>query len=542
MKFLSLTLLAAALAAAAGCSSSAPSSKASSNSATPPQNVLRLVTVGDLDGLNPLLRTQALGTDVDLLVYGYFFELDDKMRYVPDLATQVPSRENGGISADGLTLTYHLRKGVKWQDGMPFSARDVVFTADAIMKAKSNISSPTGWDDIARVYAVGDDEVRFHLKKIYAPAITTFFCESGLYPVLPAHVFDKYSDITRAPFDHPIGTGPFELVRWTRGQSIELEANPSYWRGRPKLDGVEYFVAPTDDAAVSILSDGNADGWLRAPSALYDRLKGLHGFRVDSAPSLSYTHLDLNQENRMLDDARVRKAIALVIDRDELASKVGGAGADPARTDISPLSWAYDNGKQPKPDPAGARELLRSDGWVPAPGNTLRKGGQTLAFTLSTASDSPAAKAIEAEVQQELRGIDIETTIKDYPSDQLLAPYGAGGVVFSGKYDAALFSWTAGADPDDSAEYMCDQIPPKGQNDMYWCDDKLDAAERGALSTYDRNVRKRYYSVIQNELSTQAATIVLYFERQTSVTPEGMRGFAPAPSTSNNWNSWEWSI
>jgi len=244
----------------------------------------------------------------------------------------------------------------------------------------------------------------------------------------------------------------------------------------------------------------------------------------------------------VLDDARVRKAIALAIDRDELASKVGGAGADPAWTDVSPQSWAYDKGKQPKPDPSRARELLHSAGWLPGPGNTLRKGRQTLAFTLSTASDSPSARAIESELQQELRGIGIETTIKDYPSDQLLAPYGAGGVVFSGKYDAALFSWTAGADPDDSAEYMCDQIPPQGQNDMYWCDDKLDAAERGALSTYDRNLRKRYYSVIQNELSTQAATIVLYFERQASVTPADMRGFAPAPSTSNNWDSWEWSI
>ncbi|HYK54778.1 MAG TPA: peptide ABC transporter substrate-binding protein [Candidatus Eremiobacteraceae bacterium] len=542
MKFSRLALLAAALAAAAGCSSSTPSGNASSTSAKPPQHVLRLVTVGDIDGLNPLLRTQALGTDVDLLVYGYFFELDDKMRYVPDLATEVPSRENGGISADGLTLTYHLRKGVKWQDNVPFTARDVVFTANAIIKAGNAISSPTGWDDISSVEAVGDDEVRFHLKKLYAPAISTFFCESGLYPVLPAHVLDKYSDITRAPFDHPIGTGPFKLVRWTRGQSIELQANPSYWRGRPKLDGVEYFVAPTDDAAVSILTDGNADGWLRAPSALFDRLKGLRGFHVDSAPSLSYTHLDLNQENRVLDDANVRKAIALTIDRDELVSKVGGAGADPAWTDVSPLSWAYDKGKQPKPDPARARELLRSAGWLPGPGNTLRKGGQTLAFDLSTASDSPGAKAIEAQLQQELRGVGIETTTKDYPSGQLLAPYGTGGIVFSGKYDAALFSWTAGADPDDSAEYLCDQTPPKGQNDMYWCDDKLDAAERGALSTYDRTVRKRYYSVIQNELTTQAATIVLYFERQAFVTPADMRGFAPAPSTSNNWNSWEWSI
>lgn len=542
MKFSRLALLAAALAAVAGCSSSAPSGNPSSTTATGPANVLRLVTVGDIDGLNPLLRSQPLGTDVDLLVYGYFFELDDKLHYVPDLATEVPSRENGGISADGLTLTYHLRKGVKWQDGTPFTARDVVFTANAIVRAKSAISSPTGWDDIASVEAIGSDEVRFHLKKLYAPAITTFFCESGLYPVLPAHLVEKYSDITRAPFDHPIGTGPFRLVRWTRGESIELAANPTYWRGRPKLDGIEYFEAPSNDAAVSILSDGNADGWLRAPPALYDKLKTLRGFRVESAPTLSYTHLDLNQENQVLDDVRVRRAISLAVDRGALAAKVAGAGADPAWTDVSPLSWAYGDGKQPKPDAARARALLRAAGWLPAPGNTLRKDHQTLAFTLSTASDSPTAQAIESLLQQELRGIGIETTIKDYPSEQLLAPYGAGGVVFSGRYDAALFSWTAGADPDDSAEYMCDQIPPKGQNDLYWCDDTLDAAERGALSTYDRTVRKRYYAITQNELSSQAATIVLYFERQASVTPAGMRGFAPAPSTSNNWNSWEWSI
>ncbi|HET9341790.1 MAG TPA: peptide ABC transporter substrate-binding protein [Candidatus Eremiobacteraceae bacterium] len=541
MKLSLLALLAAALAAAAGCSSRAPSSSGSSTT-TAPANVLRLVTVGDIDGLNPLLRSQALGTDVDLLVYGYFFELDDKMRYVPDLATEVPSRENGGVSADGLTLTYHLRKGVKWQDGTPFTARDVVFTANAIVKSKNAISSPSGWDDITNVEAVGDYEVRFHLKKLYAPAIATYFCESGLYPVLPAHVLERYSDITRAPFDHPIGTGPFRLVRWKRGESIELVANATYWRGRPKLDGIEYFEAPSNDAAVSILNDGNADGWLRAPASLYDRLEDLRGFHVESAPTLSYTHLDLNQENRTLDDARVRKAISLAIDRDALAAKVPGAGADAAWADISPLSWAYDKGKQPKPDPARARAVLRSAGWETAPGNTLRKGRQTLAFTLSTASDSPTAQAIETLLQQELRGVGIETTIKDYPSDQLLAPFGAGGVVFAGKYDAALFSWTAGADPDDSAEYMCDQIPPKGQNDLYWCDDKLDAAERGALSTYDRTVRKRYYAVTQNELASQAATIVLYFERQASVTPADMRGFVPAPSTSNNWNSWEWSI
>ena len=534
--------LIAAFAVAAGCSSSAPSGRTPPSGAQAQPHVLRLLAVGDISGANPLARSSAAGTDLDLLVYGYFFELDDKLRYVPDLATEVPSRENGGISADGLTLTYHLRKGVKWQDGTPFTARDVVFTTDAIMKTP-HAAAAGGWNDIASVEAVGDDAVRFHLKKLYAPAISTFFCESGQYPVLSAHALAKVADISTARFDHPVGTGPFEIVRWTAGKSIVLAANPSYWRGKPKLDGVEYLIVPDQAAALAMLQDRQADAWLRAPSALYDELKRIPGYRVQASPTLSYAHLDLNQESRQLDDLRVRRAIGYAIDRDAVAAKVGGAGADPAWSDISPLSWAYDDKtKQPKPDPARARALLKSAGWMPAPGNTLRKDGQTLAFALSTAADSPTAQAIEALLQQELRGIGIEATTKDYPSPQFFASIGAGGIVQSGKYDAALFSWTAGADPDDSAEYVCDQIPPKGQNDLYWCDDKMDAAERGALSTYDRTVRKRYYSVTQAELASQAATIVLYFERQATVTSADMRGFVPAPSTSNNWNSWEWSI
>jgi ABC-type transport system substrate-binding protein len=89
---------------------------------------------------------------------------------------------------------------------------------------------------------------------------------------------------------------------------------------------------------------------------------------------------------------------------------------------------------------------------------------------------------------------------------------------------------------------MCDEIPPVGQNDLYWCDDRLDAAERGALSTYDRSVRKRYYAITQDELASQSVTIFLYFARQVFVTSPDLRGFVPAPATSSNWNTWEWSI
>jgi peptide/nickel transport system substrate-binding protein len=539
-----MALAAAAGIFAAGCSHVGPSGQAQAPTATTIHGTLRFADVEEVQGLNPLLRVQAIGTDIDMFVYGFFFNLDDKMRYVPELATAVPSRANGGVSADGLTLTYHLRKGVRWQDGAPFTARDVVFTTDAILNPKNNVVSRAGWDDIASVEAIGDYSVRFHLKKIYAPAIATYFCESGLYPVLPAHLLARYPDINHVPFnDHPVGTGPFKVVRWVRGDHIELEANPSYWRGRPKLDRIIYNVVPSDTTILVQLQAHELDAWFRAPSSMVDQLRALPDYDVQLAPSLVYAHLDLNQKNPIFDDVRVRRAINYAIDRDAIIDKITHGVAEPAYSDVSPLSWAYDaHVPRYTHDPGQARSLLRDAGWTAGPDGVLQKGGTRLSFFLSTVSGSANGQAVEASLQRDLRVVGIEANVKNFPSDLFFASFADGGILYRGSFDAALFSWAAGVDPDDSSEYMCGEVPPTGQNDLYWCDDKLDAAERGALSTYDRSVRKKYYAATQEELASQSATIFLYFLRQVFVTSPDLHGFVPAPATSSNWNTWEWSI
>ena len=535
---------AVALLAAAGCTRSAPGAGAPPELRSTTPGTLRFADLEEVQGLNPLLRVQGVGTDLDLFIYGFFYNLDDKMHYVPELATDVPSRENGGISKDGLTLTYHLRPGVRWQDGAPFTARDVVFTTHAILNPKNNVVSRVGWDDIASVEAVDPLTVRFHLKKIYAPAIATFFCESGLYPVLPAHLLERYPDINDVAFNaHPVGTVPFRFVRWVHGDRIELEANPTYWRGRPKLEHIVYTVVPSDTTILVQLKAHEVDAWFRAPSTLYDQLRALPGYQTQLAPSLIYAHLDLNQKNPLFDDIRVRQAINYAIDREAIIDKVTHGVGEAAYSDVAPLSWAYDPNAMRFPhDLDKARGLLRDAGWTPGPDGVLRKNGTRLSFTLTTIAGGATGQSIETLLQQELRDVGIETAIKNYPSALLFASYQDGGILYQGKYDAALFSWAAGVDPDDSSEYMCDEIPPAGQNDLYWCDDRLDAAERGALSTYDRSVRKRYYAITQEELASQSVTIFLYFQRQVFVTSPDLRGFVPAPATSSNWNTWEWSI
>lgn len=538
---------AASIIAAAGCARLGQHGGAAQPGSQPaPQaSTLRYAELQAVQELNPLLRPpQAAGTDLDMFVYGFFFNLDDKMRYVPELATEVPTHANGGVSKDGLTLTYHLRKGVRWQDGAPFTARDVVFTTKAILNAANAVPSRAGWDDIAAVEAVGEYEVRFHLKRIYAPAMATYFCEAGFYPVLPAHLLAKYPNINRVPFnDRPIGTGPFTVVRWVRGRRIELAANPLYWRGKPKIDTIVYEFVPSEAGIVARLKAHDLDAWFRVPPDMYERLGVLPGFRISTGPSLLYTHLDLNQKNPLFDDPSVRRAINMSIDRDAIVDQINRGVADPAYADVSPLSWAYEaHIARYKYDAPKARELLRDDGWTPGADGVLRKNGARLAFTVSSVEGAPTSEAIETLLQRDLRDVGADATVKNYPGDRFFASYEDGGPLYRGDYDAALFSWAAGVDPDDSSEYTCKKIPPAGQNTLYWCDPALDAAERGALSAYDRAARKKYYAVIQEELASQSTTIFLYFSRQIFVTSTNLRGFVPAPATTSNWNTWEWSI
>ncbi|MBV8669337.1 MAG: peptide ABC transporter substrate-binding protein [Candidatus Eremiobacteraeota bacterium] len=507
---------------------------------------LRYADIEEPIGLNPLLRLQAIGTDVDMFIFGLFFNLDDKVHYVPELATVVPTQQNGGISKDGLTITYHLRHGVKWQDGAPFTSHDVIFTVSAILNPKNNLQSRNGWDQIKNVEAVGPYEVRFHLKRIYAPAVASFFSEGGLYPILPAHLLEQYPDLNRVPFNtNPVGTGPFKLVRWVHGDHLELAANPLYWRGPPKLQHIIFKVIPKETTIVVQLRTHEIDAWFRAPSNLYNEVKSLEpDYRVQLEPSFVYSHMDLNLKNPLFQDVRVRRAIHYAMNMQDIIDKVTHGVQLPADAEEPPISWAFNPHVMHYPfDPAQARALLTQAGWSPGPDGIMTKDGKRLSFNISAAAGGATGEATEQIVQQQLKAVGIEAKIKNYPAELLFAPGQDGGILQSGKYDAGFYSWVASDDPDGEVSlYSCDQFAPSGQNDMFWCDRTLTNALLAARATYDMAERKRDYGIAQAEVASQSATIVMWFQRQIYVTSTHFHGYIPAPATTSNWNTWEWSV
>jgi peptide/nickel transport system substrate-binding protein len=504
---------------------------------------LRYATAG-IDSLNPLTQETNAEVVLDMFIYGWFFYVDDKGNFVPDLAVVVPTYKNGGISADGRTLTYHLRRGVRWQDGAPFTARDVVFTVHALMNPRNDVYSRAGWADIASMETPNDFTVRFHLKRPYAPAIATVFCayQPSGEPVLPAHLLARYPDLNHVPFNSkPVGTGPFKVTEWVRGDRIVLDANPLYWRGPPKLKRVIAKIIPNDSTILIQFQAHDLDAIFGAPEAQYPQLIKLHDAKVTLAPTSLFGELQINTKHPPLDDVRIRTAINYAINKPQLIARVTHEVDAPADSDIPSSSWAHDSHLRPIGyDPTAARMLLEKAGWVPGPDGIRIKDGKRLSLNFAGLTGAATLGADALFIQQMLRAVGIDAVIKNYSSELMFEL--VGGVLSGGHYDIAVIDNGFGIDPDDSQTFMCDQMPPAGANYDFWCDPTFDAAEREALAHYDQPTRKRYYAVTQRELVEQLPMVFLYDDRQIFVTSPRLHGLAPTPAVIFNWNTWQWSM
>lgn len=506
---------------------------------------LRIVDLADADTLNPLVSTAQVVTDLSMFWAGYLFNWSDQNEFVPELATQVPTLENHGISTDGKTITYHLRTGVKWHDGARFGADDVIFTYHAVMNPKNNIGSRSGYERIERIEKKDDATVVVHLKAPWSPFIATFFTMSGsAYPILPVHLLARYPDINHVAYNEkPIGTGPFKVAEWQHGTMIKFVANPDYWRGKPHLEEVDYRPIPDQNTILTQLRTHEADMDYNAATAQISELRKVEGDRVDLVPYNAYVQFALNLRSPILREPAVRTALEYATDCQTIVAKVTHGVELVGEGDQPPsLGWG-DPALQPAPyDPARARRLLEAAGWKTGSDGIRVKNGKRLSLTIATTTGSVTGNAVAVLAQRWWHDVGIDAAVKTYNSAVMFASYASGGIVQAGKFDAASYSWYSGVDPDDSTLFMCDQFPPAGQNVYGFCDPQLDAAERTALRSYDRATRKRAYDTIQGILVRDRPFVNLWFVRRISIYNADLLNFKPAHAVTPFWNTWEYDI
>jgi peptide/nickel transport system substrate-binding protein len=537
-------LLALALFVLAACSSPVAHSSGSRNPWTRP-GILRMAGRQVPDNLNTLLGGQTIDTDLSMFWAAYLFRWSDHNELVPELAARIPTLENGDIAPNGKTITYHLRKGVRWHDGAPFDANDVIYTWRTILNPRNFVVSHAGYDVIDDMQARDPYTLVVRLKRPFAPFVANFFA-LGPHPdcILPRHILSKFPDINHIAYNQkPVGTGPFKVEKYQPGQKIVFVANPDYWRGPPKLARVEYSIVQDDNAILNLVRTHAIDFYFRVAETMGPSAEHVPGTRVVLANFFRFADLGFNAGVPALSDLRVREALAYDTDRRALIDKVTHGIARDGDTDQPPWSWAYSRPARTYPyDPARAAKLFDAAGWRMGADGIRRKRGEPLHLTLTGFSGSNTASSAQVQIQSQWRKSGVDVTIKNYTSAQLYATLGMGGVEQSGRFDVIFENWAGGTDPDDAILLACDMRPPNGWNVYRFCNKDVDAAEKVALSSYDAGRRKAAYAVIQRIESEQLPFFVLWYQREFDVVNTDLKGYRPAGASTPFWNTWDWSI
>ena len=531
MRRLLLALIAALAASSCGTHPAARTREAAT---------IRFDLAADPATLNPLfLHQDAASVEQQMarLAFLPFIDIDERGHLLPELLARVPSRANGELSADGRTITYVLRPGVRWSDGKPVTSADVIFTLRAILNPANPVASREGYDLIDRASAPDAHTVIFHLKHAWAPAVTTFF-SYGFRPqfVLPQHVLASQRPLAQAAFngDPSVSDGPYVFSAWHRGESLQYRPNPLYWRGTPH-DSLDIRIIPDPQTNLVLLRSGELDWNLIAPLQRAN-LANASGVRFIDVPTAVVAGLVFNTAHAPLNDLRVRRALAMSIDRESISRKIT-LGQYPVTDALQPkFSWAYDPSvREPRYDPNAADALLDAAGWRRGAAGMRERAGKPLAFVYVQFPESATGVRVATFVQAALRARGIAVEVKSISNAQLFLPSSRGGTLASGAFDMAYVPFTMGSDPDDSSILACGAP----SNYMRYCNGSVDALERRALAATSQSERKALYSQIEHQVAADVPVLYLFNAQYIYAYRSALHNFAPNAFLPT-WNAGAW--
>lgn len=465
---------------------------------------------------------------------------DEKMNIVPVLALEVPTTGNGGVVIrpdGGMDVTWKLRPGVKWHDGVPHTSADVKFTVDAINKGDWKPESVDGFDRISSVDTPDSLTAVVHYREVYAPYRLQF-----VRGTLPRHLLAGKSIDAATEYNRkPLGTGPYRVVEWKTGEYILLEGVPNYWRGAefPKIKRLLFKFLPNTTTRINQLKSGEVQMVALVPWDKVRELRGNANIRLNQVVGNGYEHVTLNQKQfTPFADVVVRRAMAHAIDRDLIVNTLLDSLVTVVNGPIQPLSSAYEKNVTTYPyDPARARALLDSAGWTPGADGVRAKGGKRLSFTLITQSGFAIRENVSQALQKQFRDVGIEAKVR------LIDGTSISSVWFKGDFDAMLHWWQQGADPEMTLFFASDRMPPAGRNINYFKDDSLTKMLYASDRTADEAQRIMLLKAAQQRLSVLIPELPLYNTAKVDAVPSRLTGFTGNPTNAGPfWNVYQWQL
>jgi len=484
--------------------------------------------IGDASNLLPLLASDSASHGIASMIYNGLVKYDKNMNIVGDLA------KSWDISADGLVITFHLRRGVKWHDGYPFTAADVFYTYQVTIDPRTPTAYAGDFLKVKKAEVLDDYTFRVTYDKPFAPALISWGSA-----VLPKHLLEG-QNITQSPLARqPIGTGPYRFKEWVAGQKIVLVSNPDYFEGRPYLDGRITRIIPDSATMFLELRARNLDMMELTPlqytRQTETRLFKNH-FNKYRYLSFSYTYLGYNLKNPLFIDKRVRQAISYAINKNEIISGVLLGLGKPAHGPYKPGTWAYNERvKVYDYNPKKARELLQAAGWTKVNGEgILEKEGKPFVFEIVTNQGNETRQKCAEIIQRQLKEIGIEVKIRILEWSAFVTDF-----INKRRFDAVILGWTIPMDPDAYDVWHSSKTAPEELNFVSYNNPEVDALLEKGRSTFDQKLRKKYYDRFQEILAEDQPYTFLYVPDALVIMDKRFRGIEPAPiGLEHNFIKW----
>ncbi|OKP74644.1 peptide ABC transporter substrate-binding protein [Paenibacillus sp. P3E] len=469
----------------------------------------------DIVNINPLMINDTSSGDVAEFVFAKLYDLDRQGNVQAEpwsLAAAVPE-----ISADGLTYTIKLKDTIKWSDGQPITADDVVYTIETAKNPETGSPLTSAFDKVKTVEKVDDHTVKITMSKIYAPFLYAL-CQA----IVPAHILKDVAPKTMQTNAYgtdpakTVTSGPWKWTSWKQGDSHTLDADPNYWgEVKPHIAQVVYKIYADQNTEVQALLKGDTDHISAIPVTQVEAVKANDKINIIQKPGAQYEYVMFNFDSKNFKDKyglfagqKTRQAIAHALNRQGMVDNIlKGVGAL-MNAPFLPGTWAdpgdaavnYDYNAET------AKKLLAEDGWVAGKDGILTKDGHRFSFELQYNAGNSRREQVAAVIQQNLKEVGIEVTPKaiDFAAwiDQNVTP---------GKFQALLLAWSLNTpDPDSESVFSSKYFPPAGQNSGWYKNEKLDKLWVDGYSTVDQAKRKEIYKEVGKEISTDLPYVFLY--------------------------------
>jgi peptide/nickel transport system substrate-binding protein len=534
-----LAIMMGAIVILSGCTgaggNSAPKESSASSSSTTAKKVdggeVITANTTDLEGWIKIFTRTLVSSEIQELVFNGLYRLNELQEIVPELAEGKPQS-----SSDFKELTVKIRKEIKFSDGHPLTADDVVFSYNIPISSDYVGHRKSTYEKLQKIEKVDETTVKFTFSEPYIGYYSMLN-----HQIMPQHVLKDVpvKELVNSAFfkDKLIGSGPYKLVEWKHGQYLTFVRNETYFNGKPSIEKITIKVIPNFNVIMAQLQSGE----INVSAINGENLTVIKEYAKNSGkikiqegiPTNSYTYIGWNNVHPLFKDKLVRQALTTAVNRQGIIDNILEKQGVIIHSQTPPTFWNYTE-DVPKfvYNEAKAKQMLGDAGWKPGSDGVLVKDGKRFEFELLVSQSSVTNQKIATVIQQNLKNVGIVATLRVLESSAFSQAYN------DKRFESIIYGWTRSGDPNPKAIWHTSAMANGGSNRQSYSNPEVDKLIDEDLKALDINKRKELLAKIDALIAEEQGYTFLFASIDTMAYPVNLEGYNPKMSNLKQIENW----